>query len=265
MGPMHRPRHSLVGAVALAMAVPVSGAAATTPSAGRAAAIDRGVVDVDSRLVGQDARAAGTGMLLDRAGLVLTNDHVIRGGTRIRVTVHGGRRYKATVLGTDAGQDVALLKLARVPADAPPVRLGDSSRLVVGQRVRAVGNAGGAGGAPSVAAGRITALDRSIVATDDASAGVELLNGLIQVDARLRPGDSGGPLVDAAGAVVGMDTAATAGSPQTGGAPEGFAIPIDRALAVAREIRTAPRYTSVRRDAAGRRAAPRRGSNRGQG
>jgi S1-C subfamily serine protease len=233
---MHSHRHRIALAAALAMALPVATARAATPPPGAVAAIDRGVVDINVRLAAEDARAAGTGMLLGPSGVVLTNNHVIRGGTHIRVTVHGGHRYAATVLGTDAAKDVAVLKIARLPRAAAPVTLGDSSRLAVGQAVRAIGNAGGVGGRPAVAAGRITGLRRSITASDDADSSSEHLKGLIRVNARVRPGDSGGPLVDALGRVIGMDTAAATGPGLAGSATEGFAIPINRAAAIAAQI-----------------------------
>jgi S1-C subfamily serine protease len=226
---MHPPCHRIALALALALALPVASARAA--AAPRVAAIDRGVVDITVHLDAEGARAAGTGMLLGPSGVVLTNNHVIRGGTDIRVTVHGGHRYVATVLGTDAAKDVAVLKIANLPGAAAPVTLGDSSRVKVGQAVRAIGNAGGVGGRPSVAAGRVTGLHRSITASDELDSSSEHLKGLIRVNARVRAGDSGGPLVDAAGGVIGMDTAAA-----SGGTTAGFAIPINRAAAIAAQI-----------------------------
>ena len=90
-----------------------------------------------------------------------------------------GRRYPAVVLGTDAAKDVAVLKIAGLPPGAAPVALGDSARLARGQRVWAIGNAGGRGGKPSVARGRISRLRRSIVAGDELSHTSEHLKGLI--------------------------------------------------------------------------------------
>jgi S1-C subfamily serine protease len=226
---MHPPCHRIALALALALALPVASARAA--AAPRVAAIDRGVVDINVHLDAEGARAAGTGMLLGPSGVVLTNNHVIRGGTDIRVTVHGGHRYVATVLGTDAAKDVAVLKIAHLPSAAAPVTLGDSSRVKVGQAVRAIGNAGGVGGRPSVAAGRVTGLHRSITASDELDSSSEHLKGLIRVNARVRAGDSGGPLVDAAGRVIGMDTAAA-----SGGTTAGFAIPINRVAAIAAQI-----------------------------
>jgi S1-C subfamily serine protease len=192
--------------------------------------VAQGVVDVTLRVEALHAEAAGTGMLLDGSGHVLTNNHVIRGGTRIRVTMPGSRRYRARVLGANADKDVALLQLVGTPPALAPVRLGDSSKASIGDLVTAVGNAGGVGGTPSAAPGIVTALDQSITAQDGASS--EHLKGLIETNAPIRPGDSGGPLLDATDSVIGMDTAAASGLwPR-----EGFAIPINRAVAIVQQI-----------------------------
>jgi S1-C subfamily serine protease len=101
--------------------------------------------------------------------------------------------------------------------------------------VTAIGNAGGAGGTPSVASGHITALDQAITASDQSDNSTEQLTGLIQTDAALKPGDSGGPLVNAQGVVMGIDTAASSGFQFQAGA-QGFAIPINQAMSIARQI-----------------------------
>ena len=117
-------------------------------------ALQRGVVDITTTLADDGGTAAGTGMLLTSSGVVLTNNHVIEGSADITVTdVTTGRRYSARVLGTDSIDDVAVLQLANA-SGLPTVSLGDSGRLSVGDAVRAVGNAGGTGGTPSVAPGR---------------------------------------------------------------------------------------------------------------
>jgi S1-C subfamily serine protease len=213
-------------------ALPVTAAHAASPPPAAA----RGVVDITSLLPQQNAKAAGTGMLLGSSGEVLTNNHVIRGGTHIRVIVPGGRRYRVRVLGTDARKDVALLQITGNPPPVAPVALGDSSTIAVGAAIWAVGNAGGVGGAPSVARGRVTGLNRRLTAFDELTGSAEHLRGMIQVDAHIRPGDSGGPLIDAAGHVVGIDTAAASGSRRSGHRTTGFAIPINRARAIAGQI-----------------------------
>ncbi|HMJ34291.1 MAG TPA: trypsin-like peptidase domain-containing protein [Baekduia sp.] len=194
-----------------------------------------GVVDITGHVGDTGTIAAGTGMVVTPQGAVLTNNHVIRGARRIRVTVPGGRRYRARVLGADADQDVALLQVLGAPA-LTPATFGDSSTVAVGDAVTAVGNAGGVGGAPSVSAGTVTQLHRSITVTDENGLEPEHLHDLIETDARIEPGDSGGPLIDAGGQVIGMDTAAAGDPPGPQATPDGFAIPIDGALAVVHAI-----------------------------
>ncbi len=201
-----------------------------------ARAIDPRLVDVVSTLRYQDASAAGTGLVLTSWGEVVTNNHVIKGATSVQVTdVGSGRTYRATVIGYDEQDDVAVLRLHGASGlRAIRVRHEPSPRL--GEVVVALGNAGGVGGTPAVAAGRITGLDESIIATDQAAGTDEHLSGLIRTDAAIRAGDSGGPLVSATGQVVGIDTAASSQFVFHEGSTEGFAIPIGRALAIARLI-----------------------------
>jgi len=194
-----------------------------------------GIVDINTVLGYGGGRAAGTGMIISSSGEILTNNHVIDGSTSISVTsVTTGRTYQATVVGTDPTQDVAVLQLRGVSGLAT-IPLA-SSAVSVGDRVSAVGNAGGAGGSPAVVDGAVQALNQTITATDDNGANAETLTGLIEINAALQPGDSGGPLVNQRGQVVGMDTAASAGRRFSAGGTVGFAIPIARALDVARQI-----------------------------
>jgi S1-C subfamily serine protease len=197
---------------------------------------ERAVVDVMTRLGREGSSAAGTGIVIDSSGLVLTNNHVIRGATTVRVRdVGNGRTYSATVLGYDISGDIALLELRRASGLATaPIRTRAVRR---GEAVTAVGNAGGAGGRPTRAGGTVTAVRTSIRASDG-QGGLEHLTGLIETNAALQPGDSGGPLVDASGRVVGMDTAASVGFSFQQSSNQGYAIPIGRALAVAAQIRS---------------------------
>src|SRR5205814_6481301 len=118
--------------------------------------------------------------------------------------------------------------------------IGDSSRVSIGDSVVAIGNAGGTGGTPAVAAGTVTALNRSITATDDAAGTSETLRELIEVNANIVSGDSGGPLANSSGQVVGIDTAASAGFQYQGGQDpaggDGYAIPINQAMTIAKQI-----------------------------
>ncbi|MBV9526459.1 MAG: PDZ domain-containing protein, partial [Candidatus Dormibacteraeota bacterium] len=122
-----------------------------------------------------------------------------------------------------------------------------SSRLSVGDSVTAIGNALGRGGAPTVTHGNVTALNQTVTATDAGGANPETLTNMIQFDAQIQPGDSGGPLVDGSGKVVGMDTAG--GGRVRRGSNLGFAIPINSAMSIARQITSgssAPNVTTAR-------------------
>ncbi|WP_431877870.1 S1C family serine protease [Amycolatopsis sacchari] len=205
--------------------------------------VDPGLVDVNTTLGYQNAQAAGTGMVLTSDGLVLTNNHVVEGATSISVTdIGNGKTYRASVVGYDRSDDVAVLKLKNASGLAT-VTVGDSSKVAVGDAVVGIGNAGGTGGTPSVAPGTVTALDRSITASDESSGSSEQLRGLIEVNANIQSGDSGGALVNSSGQVIGMNTAASTGyrfggpegQAQTGGGT-GYAIPVNQALSIARQI-----------------------------
>jgi len=191
---------------------------------------------VTSRLSFAGGEAAGTGMVLNSSGYVLTNNHVVEGATSVSVAdVGNGQSYDATVVGTDKSQDIAVLKLAGA-SKLTTVTIGNSSTLAGGAAVTASGNAGCVGGTPSVATGHVIDLDQAITASDEADNSSEQLTGLIQTDAALQPGDSGGPLANSQGVVVGMDTAASMGFQFQSGATEGFAIPINEAVSIARQI-----------------------------
>jgi S1-C subfamily serine protease len=169
-------------------------------------------------------------MILTSNGEVLTNNHVINGATSITASaVSTGASYTATVVGTDPSGDVAVLHLDNASGLAT-ARLG-TSPATVAEAVTAVGNAGGTG-TLTAATGTVSALDQSITATDFTGGNAEQLSGLIETNAGVRPGDSGGPLYDAAGTVVGMDTAAS-----SGGAVQAYAIPISTAEQVAAQIK----------------------------
>ncbi|GAA3579768.1 hypothetical protein GCM10022222_75730 [Amycolatopsis ultiminotia] len=183
--------------------------------------VNPGIVDVNTELGYQGAAAAGTGIVLTADGEVLTNNHVVEGATSIKVTdIGNGRSYTASVTGYDRSHDIAVLKLAGASGLATE-KLGDSSKVTVGDAVVGIGNAGGTGGEPAVAAGRVRALNQSITASDESSGSSEKLTGLIQVDANIQSGDSGGPLANANGEVVGVDTAASAGYQFNGGGRRG--------------------------------------------
>jgi S1-C subfamily serine protease len=200
-----------------------------------AAKVDPAIVDITTTLT--NGMAAGTGMVLTSSGQVLTNNHVIQGATAIQVQVDGtGPVYRAVVLGYDVTADVALLQL-QGGSGLPTISTAPSAGVSVGEDVVGLGNALGRGGTPAVAVGSVTAVGQTITASDEGGANPEQLDNLIQVDAPIQPGDSGGPLVNADGYVIGMDSAgSSAGTFSRRAATEGYAIPIDDALAVAHEI-----------------------------
>jgi S1-C subfamily serine protease len=196
--------------------------------------VEPGLVDITATLKYQSETAEGTGMVLSSDGLVLTNNHVIDGSTNVLASlVDSGRQYPAKVIGYDATADIALLQLEGA-SGLPTVSLGNSSQLNVGTAVLALGNAQGKGGV-TPAPGVINGLDRSINASDAGSDTVENLHGMEQTSAQIQQGDSGGALADNAGQVIGMITAANTSSPMPGGTI-GFAIPINSAISVARQI-----------------------------
>ena len=194
-----------------------------------------GLVDIVSTLKYDSETAEGTGMILSSTGLVLTNNHVIDGATSVVARlVDSGKRYQAQVLGYDDTDDVALLQL-RHASGLATVNFGNSSQVSLGTAVLALGNAEGRGGV-TPAAGIINALNRSIQASDQGSGTTEYLYHMMQTNAAIQQGDSGGALADNAGQVIGMITAADTANPGTPGNTIGFAIPINSALAIARQI-----------------------------
>jgi S1-C subfamily serine protease len=216
---------------------PNTGGAGPADASSIAARVDPGLVDVNTTIDYGTAEAAGTGMVLTSSGEVLTNNHVVDGATKISVTdVGNGRTYDATVIGYSVARDVAILKLTGA-SGLQTVTTAASQRVSAGEEVVGIGNAGGSGGTPSYAGGTVTATDRSITASDDLTGTSENLTGMIATNADIQAGDSGGPLVDAAGRVIGMDTAGSGTSQfasQSGAA--GFAIPIGVATSIARQI-----------------------------
>jgi S1-C subfamily serine protease len=201
-----------------------------------AAKVDTGLVDVNTQLGSPNAQAAGTGIVLDASGEVLTNNHVISGATSISVTdIGNGQTYPATVVGYDRSHDIAVLHLQGA-SGLQTASIGDSGGVAVGDEIAAIGNAGGRGGTPSIAAGTVSALNQTVTVSDDSTGSSEQLAGLIQVAADVQPGDSGGPLVNAAGQVIGVDTAGSAGSRFRPSSGEGLAIPINDAISISTQI-----------------------------
>ena len=215
------------------------GSPLTPDQSADAAAVSKGLVDVNTTIGFDGAQGAGTGIVLSADGLVLTNHHVVAGATAIRVTdVGNGKAYDATVLGYDSTHDVAVLRL-KDASGLTVAPLGSSSTVKVGDAVVAVGNAGGVGGTPTPVAGTVRALDQQITVRDELDGSAHRLTGLIQVDAAIAPGDSGGAVVNSDGKVVGVVTAGSTGGAAASDSAtlvDGFAIPIDQARSIAEQI-----------------------------
>ena len=196
--------------------------------------VEPGLVLINTTIQYASEMAAGTGMVINAAGLVLTNNHVIDDSTKITATVVStGKTYPATVVGYDKTGDVALIQLQNA-SGLTTVPVGSFSTAKTGETVVAMGNAEGENKITATP-GQVTGLNETITASDEGgSVTSETLHGMIQTNADIVPGDSGGPLASSAG-VIGMDTAGNdVGEQQQASA--GFAIPISTALSVARQI-----------------------------
>ncbi|MGP8077078.1 MAG: S1C family serine protease [Thermoplasmata archaeon] len=198
---------------------------------GAVAAIAPSVAVVESLRVGRPhsrhpfaAPAEASAVVIDPSGLLVTNQHVVEGATRLKVRLADGRELAGEVVGGDEVTDVALVSVAA--SDLPTARVGASESLQVGQVVLAIGNALGLPGGPTVSMGVVSALGRPLPGSDF------IFEGLIQTDAAINPGNSGGPLVDLSGAVVGINAAMV---PFAQGV--GFAIPFHAVRRIADELR----------------------------
>lgn len=176
-------------------------------------------------------RATGSGFAIDQEGHVVTNAHVVEGATDVSLVLATGRTVDADVIGSDTGNDLAVLQVST--ADAEGLRaltLGRSAQLRVGDPVLAVGSPLGLEG--TVTAGIVSAVNRQARFGDDSTR-----RSAIQTDAAINPGNSGGPLVNAAGQVVGVNTAiATLGTSRSGNIGIGFAIPVDRMTSIVEDL-----------------------------
>ncbi len=163
-------------------------------------------------------QGAGSGLLWDRQGHIVTNFHVVKGAQRIQVRLDTGEALEATYVGGSEDHDLAVVRLRSMPADIHPIPVGISKDLQVGQAVFAIGNPFGL--SRTLTTGVISALDRRL----PTAAGREVV-GVIQTDAAINPGNSGGPLIDSAGRLIGINTAIISGSGNSAGI--GFAVPVD--------------------------------------
>nr|WP_040751256.1 trypsin-like peptidase domain-containing protein [Nocardia transvalensis] len=202
-----------------------------------ASTIEPHLANVNVALRPAGTSAAGSGIVLTADGEVLTSHHVVKGADSITVGDIGtGGQYSATVLGYDSDADIALLALSRA-GGLPVARIGSSGALRIGDEVLAVGNAGGTG-SPTATPGTVTGLDSSIVARNSADYSRKELTGMVEIAAPVTSGQSGGALADRYGAVVGVITAATGDVSKAAGRASGYAVPIDRAMGVVRQIRS---------------------------
>ena len=166
----------------------------------------------------QSTGDSGSGVIIDKRGYVLTNYHVIESARQVLVTLSDDREYVGTLVGADPLNDIALLRIEPEGADLPTVPIGSSADLFVGQAVYAIGNPFGLQRTLSI--GTVAALDRPLQVSDN-----WLIKSVIQIDAAINPGNSGGPLLDAAGRLIGINTAIKAEARQSAGI--GLALPVD--------------------------------------
>lgn len=189
------------------------------------------------------AAGVGSGVIYDRQGLILTNNHVVAGARSLTVALPDGRTYPARLLGGDAQMDLAVVQISPKAGETLPLAaLGDSAALAVGDQVVAIGNALALPGGPTVTAGVVSALNRAIQepAATSGEPGPYLYD-LIQTDASINPGNSGGPLLNMAGEVVGINTLAAGGAGDVNAHGIGFAISINAARPIADKLATAGR------------------------
>ncbi|NLF09127.1 MAG: trypsin-like serine protease, partial [Pirellulaceae bacterium] len=189
--------------------------------------VNRSVVNINTRGTAGNSflmfevisEGEGSGTVIDRAGHILTNYHVVEGAKEIRVTLFDGKSYDAQLVGGDPDTDVAVLKIDAPAETLFPAVFGSSTDLLVGQRVFAIGNPFGL--ERTLATGIISSLNRSI----PGRSGRRSLRSIIQIDAAINPGNSGGPLLDTRARMIGMNTAIASHTGSSAGVA--FAIPVN--------------------------------------
>ncbi len=172
------------------------------------------------------AQSLGSGAIIDPRGIILTNDHVISGASRILATTKSGVELECEVVGSDADNDLAVLRVKKPGAALPTLKLGTSSDILIGETIVAIGNPFGFSN--TVTAGVVSALGRSVKGTENQ----RVYTDFIQIDAPINPGNSGGPVVNIQGEMIGIATAIIGGAQGIG-----FAIPVDRARRIVADIR----------------------------
>lgn len=224
----------------------VQGAAGEVDWAAVAKAVSPSVVSIDVQT--SQGAGAGSGVVFDAKGNIITNNHVVEGAAGkgdINVTLSDGRTFAATIVGTDPSTDLAVIRLDSPPGDLRPITLGSSDDLTVGAPVMAVGNPLGLSG--TVTTGIISALDRPVTTGDtgsnspfgDRSASEPVVTNAIQTSAAINPGNSGGALVDSAGRLIGINSSIAqlgGSSGQSGNIGIGFAIPVKEVQSIASQL-----------------------------
>src|SRR5271157_673526 len=188
------------------------------------ATVNKSVVNITTESEGmgffgdETSTGTGSGFVIDKQGHLLTNYHVIQGAGAVRVTLFDGSTHPAKLVGQDASNDVAVLQIRASADKLFPVMFGDSSRVLVGQKIMALGNPFGL--ERTLTSGIVSSLDRSLKAKNG-----RMIKGIIQTDAAVNPGNSGGPLLNSRGQVIGMNTAIISQVGQSAGIS--FAVPIN--------------------------------------
>lgn len=200
-------------------------------------AVSGSVVSIQTTISGGVAK--GSGAIVDSAGYIVTNNHVISGATAIQVTLTDGQIYSAKLVGTDTTTDLAVIKMENAPSGLKAVTFADSDSLAVGESVMAIGNP--LGYDDTATTGIVSALNRPVSVTDESQ--TEIVTNAVQIDAAINPGNSGGPTFNSAGQVVGINSSiATASSSSSSSSSEsgsigiGFAIPSNLVKRVSQEI-----------------------------
>jgi S1-C subfamily serine protease len=189
----------------------------------------QGVTESQPSPLGGEGTATGSGFLIDDAGHLLTNAHVVDGASSVTVKFGDGDEIDAEVLGADDSTDVAVLEVDPESVSADPLQLGDSSSVRIGDPAIAIGNPYGLD--RTVTSGIISALQREISAPNGFT-----ISHVLQTDAAINPGNSGGPLLNGSGEVVGINSQIATGGTSTGNVGIGFAVPIETARSVAEQI-----------------------------
>ena len=199
-------------------------------------AVQESVVAI--QVEGQGGGAEGSGVVLDAEGRILTNNHVVAGATTVQVTLSDGRVHEADIVGTDPATDLAVVQLSDPPSDLEAATFADSSDVVVGEPVMALGNPLGL--ANTATTGIVSALDRPVMASAEDGSD-QVVTNAIQIDAAVNPGNSGGPLFNASGEVIGITSSiATLSGGMSSGASGsiglGFAIPSNLATQIGDQL-----------------------------